>query len=125
MDALRIGVVAAAIRRRQLRECYTREVRRILGAAIVAICIGVPLIEAFDSWDQTLRDGNDSEANIVIAALCIGAALSVAQTVVHRIVQSLSRNTRSYLNPRSVVRAGVLSLALPIPTSSPPLELRI
>ena len=49
-------------------------------AAIVAICVLVPAIEAFDGWDQTLRDGNDTEATVVIAAVCVGFALSFATT---------------------------------------------
>jgi hypothetical protein len=32
-------------------------------AALIALSIGAPIAEIFDSWDQTLQDGNDTEAN--------------------------------------------------------------
>jgi len=30
-----------------------------------------------DTWDNTLSDGNDTEANVVIAALCVGGTVMV------------------------------------------------
>ena len=50
-----------------------------MSAAIVAICVLVPAIEAVDRWDQTLQDGNDTEATVVIAAVCVGFALSLGK----------------------------------------------
>jgi hypothetical protein len=99
--------------------------RRLLGAAIVAICIGVPLIEAFDRWDQTLKDGNDAEANVVVAALCVGLAPSAVHTVVNRYFRLMPSNERSILSRASIIRVRVVSVASPIPTASPPLALRI
>jgi hypothetical protein len=100
-------------------------VRPFLSAAIVAICIGVPLIEAFDRWDQTLKDGNDAEANVVVAALCVGLALSAVHTVVNRHFRLMPSNERSILSRASIIRVRVVSVASPIPTASPPLALRI
>jgi hypothetical protein len=85
--------------------------------------VGAPLVEAFDRWDDTLRDGNDTEANLVIAALCVGFALSVVGTVVAwiRLLSSRSNSSVACLTRAPVTRMS----APPIPTSSPPLALRI
>ena len=98
--------------------------RQLIGALIVTVCVGAPLVEAFDRWDDTLRDGNDTEANLVIAALCVGFALTVVGTVLAWI-RSLS--TRSSLGEAGSTRTAVARMmpAPPIPTSSPPLALRI
>ena len=98
--------------------------RRLIRALILIVCIGAPLVEAFDRWDDTLRDGNDTEANLVIAALCVGLALSVVGTVVARIRLLSSRSNSRVACPTCAAVARVRP-ALAIPTSSPPLALRI
>ena len=102
----------------------TVSVQRLIRALILTVCLGAPLVEAFDRWDDTLRDGNDTEANLVIAALCVGFALSVVGAVVAWI---RSVSSRSNLGVACSTRAAVARMmpALPIPTSSPPLALRI
>jgi hypothetical protein len=106
---------------------YTRDVRirRFVAAAIVAICIGVPLIEAFDSWDQTLRDGEDTEANLVVAALCVGFALSVVHTITSRIFGLVATRTPPVAAALFLAGIAILRLASPIPTGSPPVALRV
>src|SRR5260221_8919767 len=98
--------------------------RRLIGAVILTVCVGAPLIEVFDRWDDTLRDGNDTEANLVIAALCVGFALTVVGTVLTWL-RSLS--SRASLSVTCSTRAAVARMrpAPPIPTGSPPLALRI
>jgi hypothetical protein len=102
-------------------------IRRLLAAAIVVICVAVPLVESFDTWDHTLSDGNDTEANVVIAALCVGLAISAAATLmviaragalpIDRRLHLTLPATLSFANPVRVV---------PAPTHSPPpLALRI
>jgi hypothetical protein len=93
--------------------------RRYLGAAIVLICICVPVIESFDTWDQTLVDGNDTEANIVIAALCVGLALTAA-TIVITPVRLLPTDARPHLTLPTPVRCSGPGLLSPSPASSPP-----
>jgi membrane-associated phospholipid phosphatase len=34
--------------------------RHLVIAAIIAICIGGPIVEMFDEWDDTLQTGNDT-----------------------------------------------------------------
>lgn len=93
--------------------------RRILGAAIVVICVCVPIIESFDTWDQTLVDGNDTEANLVIAALCVGLALTAA-TIHITPVRLLPTDARSHLTLAKPVRGSAPALLTPSPASSPP-----
>jgi hypothetical protein len=99
--------------------------RRFVVAAIVAICIGGPIVEMFDKWDHTLQDGNDTEANVIIAALCIGLAMAIGTIAVVARIRALSSNVRGYaLTFRAIVFAGG-SFHLPVPTSSPPTPLRV
>jgi uncharacterized membrane protein YidH (DUF202 family) len=100
--------------------------RRLLSVAIIAVCVVVPLVEAFDTWDQTLRDDNDTEATVVIAALCVGFALTVAASAAMRWLGPLS--TAARVQRRSVL-AAVLAASYPVPPlsndGSPPFALRI
>jgi hypothetical protein len=98
--------------------------RRFAVAAILAICIGGPVVEMFDQWDHTLQDGNDTEANAVIAALCIGVVVAIGTIAIVARIRALSSNVRGHaLAYRAVLAA--LPFARPIPTSSPPTPLRV
>ena len=97
-----------------------------MGVVIVAICIGVPAVEAFDRWDQTLADGNDTEANVVVAALCVGLALSAVHTSVNLLLRALrSANGHIFAGSIAVTQAVRTSVAQPVPTCSPPVPLRL
>src|SRR5262245_38358728 len=95
------GKLVGADPRLESRIRYTCDValRRYLSAAIIAVCIVVPLVEAFDTWDQTLRDDNDTEATVVIAALCVGFALTVAASAVTRWIRPLPAVARVQRGP--------------------------
>jgi hypothetical protein len=96
-------------------------VRRLLAAAIVVICIGVPLVESFDTWDQPGQGANDTEANVVFVALCVGLALSAGTAIVIARAQSLTVDGRFPLTvPSSPVRFAASCPAAPRPTVSPP-----
>ena len=105
--------------------CGYVAVRRLAVAAILAICIGASIAEMFDQWDHTLQDGNDTEANVVIAALCIGAAVAIGTTVVIARIRALASNSRLYAKAPLVVSYPATWLASPIPASSPPTPLRV
>ena len=82
-------------------------------------------MEMFDQWDHTLQDGNDTEANVVIAALCIGAAVAIGTIAVVARIRALSSNVRRYALAFRVVALPARPFAPPIPTSSPPIALRV
>ena len=106
---------------------HSREVtlRRFAVAAILAICIGAPIVEMFDQWDHTFQDGNDTEANVVIAALCIGVAVAIGTIAIVARIRALSSSFRGYTLASRVVVFAARSVVLPIPTSSPPTPLRV
>jgi hypothetical protein len=98
--------------------------RRVVGAIVLAISIGAPIVEGFDRWDDTVHDGNDTEANLVIAALCVGLALS-AVGIVAWIRLFSSRCDRRYLLQINRRVGDRVFAAPPSPASSPPIALRI
>ena len=57
----------------------TSVARKSLVGVLLALCIGVQLLEVSGRWDQTFQDAND-EAGIVAIVLCVGVALAVACT---------------------------------------------
>src|SRR5438034_4142752 len=52
-------------------------VGKLLAATLLALCLGVQVLEATGRWDRTIQDTND-EAVIVVVVLCIGAGLTMA-----------------------------------------------
>jgi drug/metabolite transporter (DMT)-like permease len=94
-------------------------------AAILAIALGAPILEMFDQWDQTLRDGNDAEANLVIAALCIGAAMVIGTVVVVARIRALASNASLRGEASRVIVPTATPRATPIPAISPPTPLRV
>jgi hypothetical protein len=99
--------------------------RRFATGVILAICIGAPVLEMFDQWDRTLQDGNATEINLVIVALCVGVSFSVAGgAIVARVRASANRQGRGLLTPESTV-ATLLTFATSLPNSRPPTPLRV
>lgn len=64
-----------------LLDCSMRA-RRWLVAGVLAVCLGGPIAESFDWWDQTQPTADDTETNLVVVALSVGLAVSVAAIVV-------------------------------------------
>ena len=109
------------------RECYTwgSVARRLFIAAIIAISLGAPIVEMFDHWDQTLKDGNDTEANVVVAALCVGLAFVIGTIAIAGRLQAFSSTSAGrFVAPRVVIH-DVASVLVPAPTASPPAVLRV
>jgi hypothetical protein len=105
--------------------CESVTLKRSGIAIILAICIGGPIVEMFDSWDHTLQDGNDTEANVVVVALCVGLVLSVATTVVIARIRALAATSRPRTDARRPVHRTGYFAAVPTPTVSPPTPLRV
>jgi len=101
------------------------KLRRFAVAAVLAICIGGPIVEMFDQWDHTLQDGNDTEADAVVAALCIGVAMAIGTIVVVARLRALASSSRPHVVAPRIISVAVASLASPIPTTSPPTPLRV
>jgi hypothetical protein len=97
--------------------------RRFATGVILAICIGAPILEMFGQWDRTLEDCNDTEINLVVVALCVGVAFSVAGALIARLWASANRDSGFVLAPESILNA-LLTVATPIPNSRPPTPLR-
>jgi hypothetical protein len=98
--------------------------RRFATGVILAICIGAPLLETFDQWDSTLQDGNDTEINLVIVALSVGVAFSVARAIIARVRASANAGGCFILTPESTVTT-LLTFTIPLPNSRPPTLLRV
>jgi hypothetical protein len=99
-------------------------VRRFAIVVILAVSLGGPVLELFDTWDQTVQDGNDTEADLVIVALCAGFALCAAGLVVAR-MRATSSTPHVHTRVSVLVRFAVAAFATPIPTSSPPTPIRV
>lgn len=99
--------------------------RRLFIMAIITISLGAPIVEMFDRWDQTLQSGNDTEANVVVVALCIGVAFAVGTIVIANRIRASSSTSARPVIASSVVVHEVASVCAPGPTSSPPTILRV
>jgi hypothetical protein len=97
--------------------------RRFAIIVILALSFGSPIVEMFDQWDHTAQDGNDTEANVVIAALCVGISFSIAGIAVG-LIRAAKSTTGAFVvsNPPRLFAA---SLPAPAPNSSPPTPLRV
>ena len=98
--------------------------RRWLVAAILAVCLGGPIAESFDWWDQSQPAGDDTETNLVVVALSVGLAISVAAIVVQWFASFVSQPlSRRWVSDASAV----LVMAPPRPShgSRPRSPLRI
>jgi hypothetical protein len=78
----------------------------------------------FDHWDHELQTGNDTEYALVLLALCIGAACSLARLIV---IVTRGFSFRAFLFLALCVQHFVSSLISfsVSPPGSPPLTLRI
>jgi hypothetical protein len=100
---------------------------RISAVAVLLTCLICPILETFDSWDDTVQTGNDTEYTLVILALCVGVAYSFARFTFKSgllgfVAESAfaSGGQKSFLSsPRS------FTLLLFDAASPPPLPLRI
>jgi hypothetical protein len=98
--------------------------RRFAAGVILTICLGAPILEMFDQWDRTLEDGNDTEINLVVVALCVGVTFSIAGALAARLRTSANRQGRGVLASESILTT-LLTFATPIPNIRPPTPLRV
>ena len=104
--------------------CLVRlTVGKLLAAALLTLCIGVQVLEASGRWDRALKDTND-EAIIVVAVLCIGAAVAMAGALLAR-VRPARIISQIVFAPTSLSLWPVPRLAISSACASPPVSLRI
>jgi len=95
----------------------------LLAATLLALCVGLQVLEATGQWDRTLQDSAD-EAIIVTVVLCIGSSLVAAR--IARYLVSVMRSKRGIvLVAAKTVVSIVPTTAAPAFSTSPPISLRI
>jgi hypothetical protein len=52
--------------------------------ALLAVCVGVQLLEASGRWDRSLQDADD-EVVVVVLVLCVGVAFVAARAMIDRL----------------------------------------
>jgi hypothetical protein len=95
--------------------------------AVLLACLICPLLEMFDSWDDTIRTGNDTEYALVILALCVGVGYSFARfTFKSGLLAFVAKSVVAFCTQKSFLSARCsFTLLLFDATSPPPLPLRI
>jgi len=90
-------------------------------------CLICPVLETFDSWDDTTQTGNDTEYTLVILALCVGVAYSFARfTFKSGLLGFVAKSVVASCAQKSFFSAPCsFTLLLFDATSPPPLPLRI
>jgi hypothetical protein len=102
-----------------------RRLQSGFGVLLLVICIGAPIAEMFDRWDDTAQTGNDTEATLVLVAVCIGVGF-VAAASICRGMQPATAVRLVLLRPFVSLNAIVVHcFNAPIPNSRPPTVLRI
>jgi hypothetical protein len=96
---------------------------KLLAAALLALGIGVQLLEMSGRWDRTFQDAND-EAGIVAIVLCVGVAFAVAGVSLARVRQARGSTYSVRVSHRIDDSTFGFSL-VPVHTSSPLTRLRI
>ena len=94
---------------------------------VLITCLVCPLVELFDRWDHTMQTGNDTEYGLVVLALCIGAAYSLARFILKQPLFKSVREAISNLGARKLRPFGLRFsfFVSPIPLTPPGLALRI
>jgi hypothetical protein len=54
---------------------------QLVGTFVLLICLVCPVVEMFDTWDDTAQTGGDTEYALVLIALCLGAAYSFDRVI--------------------------------------------
>jgi hypothetical protein len=117
-------VVLASAPLTRMLDSNSMSARRAAAAIVLAICLGAPIVELFETWDATTT-GGDTELTAAIAAFCVGAAIAAATTLAAKLGHqpiSVSRQEEP-----AVARKGIVSPLgpVPLPCIRPPTLLRI
>ena len=91
---------------------------RVTAIIALIICIVCPVLELFDHWDHTLQTGNDTEYTLVVLALCVGLAFSLA-----RLYFGASRCWSVVASRILPILSGYFERLRVIPFSTPPVRI--
>jgi hypothetical protein len=92
---------------------------------VLALCIGAPVAELCDRWDPVDHEGSDSELAIVVAAACVGMALTAATTALMSAPQLNVAIGFGYFDAPRLMIATSRQIRLPGSSGSPPTNLRL
>jgi hypothetical protein len=97
---------------------------QVVVSAMLALCVGLYVLEMSGRWDRTLPDTTD-EVALVVVVLCVGATCSVTDRLLDTI--RLSCSFGSPLLPLICIRTvpSASRSVLTIVTASPPTALRV
>ena len=90
---------------------------------MLALCVGVQLLEASGRWDDTVQDAND-EAGIVAIVLCIGVAIATA-TALTRLFASTCHARHTMASASIAVQIVRVPFNRPVLSLGPPVPLRV
>jgi hypothetical protein len=101
--------------------------RRLIVTLVLVTCFICPLVEMLDHWDHTIQTGNDTEYALVVLALSVGVAYSIARFIFESALLGFVANTLFASCAQKSFFIGLSSFPLPLfdVTSPPPLPLRI
>jgi hypothetical protein len=120
---------AAAVLSWPITGCYYRHVlgrlQGLFGVLLLLVCIGAPIAEMFDRWDDTPHTGNDTEANLVLVAVCVGTGFVTAATVAGRVRPPTTVRPVLLRPAESLIAPLIPCFRVPTPNSRPPSVLRI
>ena len=100
-------------------------IRRLLAVLLFTICVGAPALEMFDRWDHTLQNGNDTETNLVISALCVASGFLAATALLRRVRPSRTNVFPLPSRCSHVACTAIRQLLPALDAASPPTALRI
>jgi hypothetical protein len=79
---------------------------RIAAMVVLLTCLICPIVEMFDSWDDTIQTGNETEYTLVILALCVGVAYSFVSVISKsRLFDIVSKNIFAFAAQNSSLSA--------------------
>jgi hypothetical protein len=92
---------------------------------VLMTCLICPVLEMFDTWDQTDQTGDDTEYALVLIALCVGGSYSFARLVFRSDLASLAKKFVSRPQISSTCNLCTLTSDFFDDTGPPLLSLRI
>ena len=98
---------------------------RVLVVALALLgCLGSPISEVFDQWDQPLQSAtDDTEANVLIVALCVGVAVVAMRALYARLrVPSIAHDEAPQGARSKAPVQRLLSIRVDIRPHAPPLR---